>query len=125
MMADNESLWGPKVWRLLHDAAEAYLPDIASPIKHHFPLIVNAENHILSLIGIRWGLIPYWWHKEDIHKSDIAMAQWEGRHLMAQVPGSMWCGADVSVSPVRLRGWTPDEAEHEYLDRFDRWIGRG
>lgn len=36
-----------KLYALLHDAGEAYLPDIPSPIKHRFPAMVHAENTIL------------------------------------------------------------------------------
>lgn len=45
-----------RLWALLHDAGEAYLPDVAGPIKDLFPLLVSAEEAILNQVIQHFGL---------------------------------------------------------------------
>lgn len=49
---ENERLWG-----LLHDASEAYLSDLISPIKHHLRDYVVTEGVLLRAICARFGLV--------------------------------------------------------------------
>jgi len=46
---------------LLHDCAEAYLPDVASPVKQQatYALHKIAENHLEDVIFIKFGVIDY------------------------------------------------------------------
>ena len=46
-------------WALLHDASEAYLPDISAPIKPVLNGFKMYENLILLCVAERFGLIPY------------------------------------------------------------------
>lgn len=48
---ENEKLWG-----LLHDASEAYLSDLISPIKHHLRDYIVTEGVLLRAICTRFGL---------------------------------------------------------------------
>src|SRR5512146_2196359 len=48
---DHLALWG-----LLHDAAEAYLADIARPLKHAFPYFMGVEEEIEKVIAFRFAL---------------------------------------------------------------------
>lgn len=41
---------------LLHDASEAYLNDIAGPIKPFFPEYVKAEKKLQDLIHLKWTI---------------------------------------------------------------------
>jgi hypothetical protein len=46
-------------WGLLHDAAEAYLGDIVSPVKHNIPGMENfslIEDVVMNAIAARFGL---------------------------------------------------------------------
>ena len=45
-----------RLWGLLHDAGEAYLPDLCRPIKQSYPQLVEAEERILDLVAVKWGL---------------------------------------------------------------------
>lgn len=41
---------------LLHDAAEAYLSDIPSPVKQYLPVYKELEDHLLAVIFDKYGL---------------------------------------------------------------------
>ena len=47
----NNPLWG-----LMHDAAEAYLPDVATPVKKNLVGFDAIENAVLRTVAIRYGL---------------------------------------------------------------------
>lgn len=51
-----------KLQALLHDASEAYLCDVPSPLKAHLPEYVRIENRMMEVIagkyGFRWPLDP-------------------------------------------------------------------
>ena len=79
------------LWGLLHDAAEAYLPDIASPIKSCFMVadpvrggfqtFKRLEAHILLQVAVRFGLNPLTMpHEVGVVDRRICLS--EGRDLM-------------------------------------------
>lgn len=77
------SIWdlpGCPEWRLLHDAAEAYISDIPTPVKRQLPFIYELENRILSLIQSKFNLPPYC--REEIKQADLVMLATEKRDLM-------------------------------------------
>lgn len=73
-----------KPFALLHDASEAYLCDIARPIKSKLPSYVRKEDKIQSLIFEKftlWNFIPS--HlAEEIHVADLRLLATERRDLM-------------------------------------------
>ena len=105
---------GPASWCLLHDAAEAYLPDIASPIKKHFPILIEAEVYILSLIEKRYGL-PHLTPEmqSSIKKADQLLQKTEGRLLLPYYVNPKW----RNITPIykSLPCWSPGQAEQEML----------
>ena len=112
------ALPGTAEWRLMHDVGEAYLPDIASPIKHRFPLIVEAEKHILNLVREKWSLPPY--DFDEVHKADVAMGRWEAHNLMKRVAGFEWFSHFNPLDGTPLMSWYPGLAEHMFLERAER-----
>lgn len=66
---------------LLHDAAEAYLCDVASPIKHHpkFSFYRKVEEDIMNTIWARFNLPG---GQDLVHQADKIMLGIEARHLM-------------------------------------------
>ena len=112
---------GPKDWRLLHDAAEAYLPDIASPIKRFFPIMVDAEHHIERCIAERFGLPDYDTCHKLVKIADLAMMRWEGEHLMPPVSGAGWMRGELREEmPQEFTSWTPEYAERQFLREAER-----
>ena len=68
-------------WLLFHDAAEAYIGDIATPIKRHFPEIQEMERQILYVIAEKYNLItpiPFAW----IYCVDQRMLATEKRDIL-------------------------------------------
>ena len=79
-MSDAKELPGDSRWRLMHDAAEAYLGDIPSPIKAMLPKFTTMENVILEAIGERFGLGRM--NQTYIHAADRVMLATEKRDII-------------------------------------------
>lgn len=104
------------LWGLLHDASEAYVSDIARPVKHavaEFGTIYReVEERLSHAVAIKFGL--EWPEPEAIKVADKMMLRAEQRDLMANDPnpGDIW---DGKVIP-----WTPTESEKNFLEEFDK-----
>ncbi|MEH6834824.1 YfbR-like 5'-deoxynucleotidase [Falsihalocynthiibacter arcticus] len=101
---------------LCHDAAEAFLGDIPTPIKALLPAYKDlermAESVVLPKLGARYP-IP-------------SMVKEADRRLLAteklQVLGSLavWPSlVGVALAPVRIEFWAPRRAARAWLARFD------
>lgn len=106
-----------KLWGLLHDAGEAYLPDIPSPIKAFCPDLVEAEERLLLAIAEAFDLPPE--IPASVHAADMVVRSAEARDLM---------GLDVTQAPWnRYRPFgdgivalDPPAAERLFFDEFYR-----
>lgn len=72
--------WAPaehKLAALLHDASEAYLLDIPSPVKKRIPGYAEAEERLMEVIAAKFGFA--WPLHEDVKRIDANMlvAEWE------------------------------------------------
>ena len=113
-----EALWG-----LLHDASEAYLCDVARPVKHmeFMEPYRGAEGHLLRAIADRFDLSPRWPEPASVKHADKCLLAIEARDLMPTVwPDwrERWYpfigDRDFSIT----RPWSPAEAEERFLTRF-------
>lgn len=69
-----------KIAALLHDASEAYLMDIPSPIKKRLANYKEIEDKLMLLISQKFGFkLPL---HDDIKEADNFMLQWEWSTLM-------------------------------------------
>ena len=84
----REDLPGPPKHRLLHDAAEAYLPDIPRPIKQNIINFKEIEDSLLSVIFRKFGLCydPGSEEHNLIKYSDDVMLATEQRDIMSKPP---------------------------------------
>lgn len=103
---------------LLHDASEAYITDIASPIKPHLSNYKKLESNIMAVIAKKYGF--NWPVSEDVHDADKAQLKTEARHLLRS-GGRDWLH---HFPTTRTRGvmpkcWTPDQAKMAFLERFE------
>lgn len=100
---------------LLHDAAEAYVADVPRPLKRFLANYKGVEEVVWLAIAARFSVpveLP-----AAVKIADEAMLIAERDQNMA-VPPVPWSSA-VNPAPVELLFMTPEEAEHEFLYRFE------
>lgn len=69
---------------LLHDASEAYLLDIPSPIKSRLPRYKEVEHNLMKVIAKKFGFeYPL---SPEVNKMDVQQLEWEWDNLMIGNP---------------------------------------
>jgi uncharacterized protein len=101
-------------WGLLHDAAEAYLSDLPTPIKQQMPRYQQAEAALLRVVAARFEL--EWPMPEAVVHADRQLLATEARDLMAPAP-EPWA---LEAEPLaeRIEPWTAAAAEQAFLERY-------
>jgi hypothetical protein len=105
------------LWGLLHDAAEAYVGDLAHPLKSHMPAFARTEDGLHAVVAERFGLsLPL---PASVQEADVRMLATEVRDLMAEPP-EPWAHMLAGVEPYEdvIRPWCWEEAEQRYLTRW-------
>lgn len=97
---------------LMHDAAEAYLGDIPTPIKALLPEYMAMELLVTDVIFRRFGIPMPMDHQVHLH--DVEMRKWEYRDLMPPVDG---VEPPVGNRP-KLVPWNPVQSETAFVGRF-------
>jgi hypothetical protein len=103
---------------LLHDASEAYITDIASPIKPHLANYKELEDKLMTRIagkfGFEYPLDP------DIKDCDATQLKTEAKHLLRS-RGYPWAHLYPTKRPhgITPNCWSPEEAEKKFLERFE------
>jgi len=101
---------------LMHDSSEAYLSDIARPVKRHpdfGPFYKTAEDRLQRAVSERFGLS--WPIPEEVLEADDACMWAEKRDLM---PHDEQDVVFDGVHAGRIRPWLPHRAEQAFLNRF-------
>lgn len=109
------SLIDPRLETLLHDGSEAYLCDLARPVKHAPGLgehYLAAESRLEQAIALRFGL--RWPMDAKTRAADEAMLKREAERLKPGLRGSL--PPPPKGTPIP-RCWTPEEAKWAYLRR--------
>lgn len=108
-------------WCLMHDAAEAYLTDIAKPVKGYFPLLKRAEEQTLELIA-DWLDLP-WPIPDEVHVVDVRMLATERRDEMLR-SRALWMSIEgVKPFSETIDAVRPLTAESMFLTRFYELFG--
>ncbi len=103
---------------LLHDAAEAYLPDVPRPIKQHWPHFIALEEQVMKTITRVFHLQKSNWI--DIKTADNIMLAIEAKFLMSS-KGEGWGLSEPEnpyVSDIRYPELIPSEYETAFLTEF-------
>jgi len=115
------------LWGLLHDASEAYLGDMSTPLKHE-PTFSDAyrvaESRLMAAICERFGLPPY--QPASVSRADRAMLE---RERLAGLPETdeatllweQWTGdVDTSWLPKHCapQWWNPGVTEAIFIGRL-------
>lgn len=100
---------------LLHDAAEAYLADVPSPIKPFLTNYYEAEARVEKVIAVAFGLdmaeaSPF------IKRIDTRIRVDESKALMPRA--SDWSDTLGRPLGITILGWSPAEAEARFLEAF-------
>ena len=109
-----------KLAGLLHDASEAYLMDLARPVKeqHEMKFFVEAEDHLLEIIALKFNLdYPF---SKKIKEADKILLVTEYRDLMDK---EVWNAADWNGhKPLerRICPWAPSVAKFAMIDRLEK-----
>ena len=106
---------------LLHDAAEAYVADVSTPVKRArgFAFYRRTEDRILAAVLARFGLLPPlpW----SVHCADQRLVVEEARRLFLSPPA--WTDGLPGAPDAAIVGLPPEQAEVLYLDRFRELFG--
>lgn len=103
---------------LLHDASEAYLCDVASPLKRSpgFEAYRDAEREVQKAILAACGMAPHADEPAEVKFADLLMLSTEKAELLGPEPAP-W-GELPAPLPRQNLGWDPVFAEGQFLFRF-------
>jgi hypothetical protein len=107
------------LYGLLHDAAEAYMGDMSSELKHSSAMAEYRlfEDALKRTIYHRYGLNPYG-EPSGLKTIDRALLQDEIREVALNAGvRQVYCqgpGLGITITP-----WEPAIAERRFLERFD------
>lgn len=112
LVPPDDALWG-----LMHDAAEAYLGDIATPLKNLLPdykaIEARVEACVFAAEGLTGSMPP------SVKQADLRLLAAE---KLALLPGSEeWeLLAGVRPAPFAITPcWSPQHAEEMFIRRYD------
>ncbi len=114
-----------KLAALMHDASEAYLADIATPLKRHpsFAYYKVIEDGLMECI-FKALKIPHTWHTPKIKEADRRMCATEAYDLMAPFHPQLQERWEELGRPYRtpkyVFGYGSEEAEMLFLREYKR-----
>ena len=136
LMAGDSDLPGDPLLKLLHDAAETYIGDIARPWKQllwvNMPIkiakdgfytrVKSFEQKIQDVIGLALGIdLSY---SAEVKVADIRMMVTEIRDLMPHMPRfSVWDIGDSNPVEEVIIPWGMNYSEQAFLECYNKLKG--
>lgn len=114
---------------LLHDATEAYIGDVATPLKQLLPEFKAIEKNLEKVIEKKFNVIIH--ARPEVHCADIQLLASERKYLMPETPEYVWeiiDGIDptnyskVTGNNPKWGGRTHKELVGWFMKRFERLI---
>lgn len=115
LLSEAVNMPGTPLARLLHDAAEAYLGDIISPLKQFLPTYQILEERMNRIIAKKYQV-----DFDPVKPGDTTMMVIEANVLM---PMGFFQGFDAEQAlpyldpEIKIEGWSPEVAEKRFLAR--------
>ena len=107
---------------LLHDAAEAYLGDVPSPLKRRLMQFKKFEDAMEMAIGAKFGVDSGLFKTSELKRADVQLLIDEKAALMADAPEPWPENAPPMKDAKRIMGWGPKKAKKKFLARFEGLI---
>jgi 5'-deoxynucleotidase YfbR-like HD superfamily hydrolase len=101
---------------LLHDAAEAFIGDVARPLKNLLPDYREIEKRVEKAVFARFGLdaeVP-----ESVKRADLILLATERRDLMTEHDDEWMVIKDVSPFPDTIMPQQPEIAYAMFIHRY-------
>ena len=102
-------------WGLLHDAAEAYLPDVPRPVKPFLSGFSEIEAKVMAAVCERFGLPQD--EPPEIKAIDTAIVADEARHLMCKIE-ARWKQLTEPPLDIIIKPKPSDMAEMAFIKRY-------
>ena len=103
---------------LLHDAAEAYLGDVPSPLKKQLGQFKTFEDQMEAAIGEKFDIKPNLFKDRELKRADFQVLIDEQVVLMVDPPEPWPPGAPDVKDVSRIECWGPADAKQKFLERF-------
>jgi len=106
---------------LLHDSSEAYISDIAKPIKEYMGDYLKIEDTIMWHIANKFGFdYPL---SKSIKEADVIQLSTEAHYLLP-TKGDTWSMWEYIKRPeislgIKPECFSPDKAKSKFLSRFE------
>lgn len=107
-----------KLWGLMHDASEAYLTDVASPIKPYLVNYKKLESNIMNAVCDKFSMeraMP-----GEVHVADMEVLRCEA-HMLMHSQGKDWKVNENNYNPLMdlyIECLSPKQAKEKFLERF-------
>jgi len=110
LVPPDDALWG-----LLHDAPEAFIGDVSSPLKQLLPDYKAIEKAVEKEILARFGLVGSM--PTSVHHADLLALRLEQRDVMHSK--DVWSATETLSAPLfRIKPMKPKKARKLFLARY-------
>lgn len=101
---------------LMHDATEAYLGDVSSPLKHLLPDYRRIEEIVWGVMAEKWGLPHSKDFPEELKRADLVLLATERRDIMTPT-SDVWYNLPDPL-PGEIYPLPPETARNEFLSLY-------
>lgn len=119
MLVHDERL---RIPALLHDASEAYVGDVVSPLKRMFAGLLMLEGRVQKQINSRFGIMLSTDDELALKRADLIALATEKRDLMPKQRHEAWSYLrGIEPDPQPIIPLLPQQAKALFLDYFQAY----